>query len=146
MEEFAASLRQLPDDDLELMSSMLYALQKFEQFNVFDDVMENSQGLRQYADYGTDYETTNPLMRSRIVKLRKCHIIINDDTRSVWKAKYDVQPVQQPEAAKTPGRTGPPTVEKGLSAAEKLMKVDLKVDNKLHLCHMLPRTAFTDET
>ncbi|XP_039434216.1 uncharacterized protein LOC120416545 isoform X2 [Culex pipiens pallens] len=45
MEEFAASLRQLPDDDLELMSSMLYALQKFEQFNVFDDVMENSQEM-----------------------------------------------------------------------------------------------------
>lgn len=174
MERFEATLKPLPSDDFELMSSMLYAYQKLDNCTMFDDVLENSQdmfhrtltvssddaaqshrvwdvsrlaitGLWQYADHGTEYETTNPLMRSRIIKLQKCHIIVNDDTRCVWKAKFDVQPAEQPAAAKTKVYRRHPTVEKGLTVADKLMKVDLKVDNKLHLCHMLPRTAFTDE-
>lgn len=174
MERFTASLKLLPSDDLELMSSMLYAYQQIDKFIVLDDVQENVQekfhqtltvssdtaaqshtvwdvcrlgipGLGQYADYGTDYETTNPLMRSRIIKLQKCHIIVNHDTRCVWKAKFDVQPAQQPAAAKTQGRRGDPTLEKGLPAAAKLTRDDLKVDSKLHVCHMLPRSAFSNE-
>lgn len=56
---------------------------------------------------------------------------VNQDTKTVWKTKYDVQVFTTAKSRETP------TVEQGLHIAEKLCLADVAgYKDRTHLCHM----------
>lgn len=48
------------------------------------------KGLADYADESTDFDTTNPLQRSKTISVKEVRIIINKDTQTAFKVKYVV--------------------------------------------------------